>query len=116
MDLSRTAAAQSSSSRTTADGCGRSPRSSAVGPTHATSGSENTADGFVGGLPIRGTVLAGGERPKLGVDLWQLIGELRCPVLSIRGTRSNMYAAETVAKMKAANPRLQVAEVEAGHP
>jgi pimeloyl-ACP methyl ester carboxylesterase len=60
-------------------------------------------------------VLAGGERPKLGVDLWQLIGELRCPVLSIRGTRSNMYAAETVAKMKAANPRLQVAEVEAGH-
>ena len=60
-------------------------------------------------------VLAGGERPKLGVDLWQLIGELRCPVLSIRGTRSNMYAAETMAKMKAANPRLQVVEVEAGH-
>jgi hypothetical protein len=26
-----------------------------------------------------------------------------------------MYAPETVAKMKAANPRLQVAEVDAGH-
>ena len=60
-------------------------------------------------------VLAGGERPKLGVDLWQLIGEVRCPILSVRGARSDMYAAETVAKMKAANPRLEVAEVDAGH-
>jgi pimeloyl-ACP methyl ester carboxylesterase len=60
-------------------------------------------------------VLAGGERPKLGVDLWQLIGEVRCPVLSVRGSRSDLYAAETVPKMKHANPRLQVVEVEAGH-
>jgi pimeloyl-ACP methyl ester carboxylesterase len=60
-------------------------------------------------------VLAGGERPKLGVDMWQLIGEVRCPILSVRGTRSDMYAAETAAKMKAANPRLAVAEVGAGH-
>jgi pimeloyl-ACP methyl ester carboxylesterase len=47
--------------------------------------------------------------------MWQLIGEVRCPILSMRGTRSDMYAPETVAKMKAANPRLQVAEVDAGH-
>jgi pimeloyl-ACP methyl ester carboxylesterase len=60
-------------------------------------------------------LLEGGERPKLGVDLWQLIAEVRCPVLSMRGSRSDMYAAETVQKMKAANPRLQLAEVEAGH-
>jgi len=60
-------------------------------------------------------VLAGGERPKLGVDMWQLIGELRCPILSVRGARSDMYAAETAQKMKGANPRLQVAEVDAGH-
>jgi pimeloyl-ACP methyl ester carboxylesterase len=60
-------------------------------------------------------VLAGGERPKLGVDMWQLIGEVRCPILSVRGTRSDMYAPETVARMKAANPRLQVVEVDAGH-
>jgi pimeloyl-ACP methyl ester carboxylesterase len=60
-------------------------------------------------------VLAGGERPKLGVDMWQLIGEVRCPVLSVRGRRSDMYAPETVAKMKAANPRLEVVEVDAGH-
>jgi pimeloyl-ACP methyl ester carboxylesterase len=55
------------------------------------------------------------ERPKLGVDMWQLIGEVRCPMLSMRGARSDMYAAETKEKMKAANPRLQVVEVDASH-
>src|SRR5512134_3245248 len=60
-------------------------------------------------------VLAGGERPRLGVDMWQLIGEVRCPILSVRGRRSDMYAPETVAKMKSANPRLEVVEVDAGH-
>lgn len=61
-------------------------------------------------------LLQTGERPKLGVDMWQLLGEVRCPILSLRGARSDMYAPETVAKMKAANPRLQVVEVaRAGH-
>jgi pimeloyl-ACP methyl ester carboxylesterase len=56
-----------------------------------------------------------GERPKLGVDLWQLIGEVRCPILSMRGSRSDMYAPETKDKMRAANARLSVVEVDAGH-
>ena len=56
-----------------------------------------------------------GERPKLGVDMWQLLGEVRCPILSLRGKRSDMYASETMAKMRAANPRLEVFEVDAGH-
>ena len=60
-------------------------------------------------------VLETGERPKLGVDMWQLIGEVRCPMLSMRGARSDMYAPETAAKMQAANPRLRVVEVDAGH-
>jgi esterase len=47
--------------------------------------------------------------------MWQLIGEVRCRMLSVRGKRSDMYAAETVDKMKAANPRLEVVEVDAGH-
>jgi esterase len=60
--------------------------------------------------------LQSGERPKLGVDMWQLLGEVRCPILSLRGARSDMYAAGTVEKMKAANPRLQVVEIpDAGH-
>lgn len=60
-------------------------------------------------------LLETGERPKLGVDMWQLLGEVRCPILSMRGSRSDMYAAETMAKMKAANPRLALVEVDAGH-
>jgi pimeloyl-ACP methyl ester carboxylesterase len=56
-----------------------------------------------------------GERPKLGVDMWQVLGEVRCPILSLRGARSDMYAPETKEKMKAVNPRLQVVEVDAGH-
>lgn len=60
-------------------------------------------------------LLETGERPKLGVDMWQLLGEVRCPILSMRGARSDMYAAETMAKMKAANPRLALVEVDAGH-
>jgi pimeloyl-ACP methyl ester carboxylesterase len=60
-------------------------------------------------------VFKSGQRPSHGADMWQLLGEVRCPILSMRGTRSDMYAPETVAKMQAANPRLQVVEVDAGH-
>jgi len=60
-------------------------------------------------------MLETGERPKLGVDMWQVLGEVRCPILSLRGARSEMYAPETVAKMKAANAGLRVVEVDAGH-
>jgi pimeloyl-ACP methyl ester carboxylesterase len=56
-----------------------------------------------------------GQRPSQGVDMWGLIGEVRCPILSLRGTRSDMYAPGTAEKMRAANPRLRVVEVEAGH-
>ncbi len=60
-------------------------------------------------------LLETGERPKLGLDMWQVIGEVRCPILSLRGARSDMYAPETMAKMQAANARLKVVEVDAGH-
>jgi pimeloyl-ACP methyl ester carboxylesterase len=60
-------------------------------------------------------LLETGERPKLDVDMWQLIREIRCPILSMRGARSDLYAPETKAKMQAANPRLELVEVDAGH-
>jgi pimeloyl-ACP methyl ester carboxylesterase len=60
-------------------------------------------------------VLETGERPKLGVEMWPLLAEVRCPILSMRGGRSDMYAPETMAKMRAANPRVSVVEVDAGH-
>ncbi len=60
-------------------------------------------------------IIETGERPKPGVDMWQVLGEVRCPVLVTRGARSDMFAPETVAKMQAANPRIRVLEVDAGH-
>jgi pimeloyl-ACP methyl ester carboxylesterase len=59
--------------------------------------------------------LATGERPAPGVDMWRVLGELRVPTLVVRGTRSDLFAAETAAKVKAANPAIQLAEVNAGH-
>jgi pimeloyl-ACP methyl ester carboxylesterase len=56
-----------------------------------------------------------GQKPVLGADMWQLLGELHCPVLSMRGTRSDLYAAETKEKMQAANSRVKIVEVDAGH-
>ena len=56
-----------------------------------------------------------GEKAKLGVDMWDVIGRVKCPILSVRGARSDMYAPETKAKMVAANPQVRVVEVDAGH-
>jgi pimeloyl-ACP methyl ester carboxylesterase len=60
-------------------------------------------------------ILEGGERPKLGVDMWQVLAELACPALVVRGARSDLFAPETVARVREANPRIAVAEVDSGH-
>lgn len=60
-------------------------------------------------------LLETGERPKLGVDMWQVVGEVSCPTLVLRGRQSDMFAAETAPKMTAANPRLDLVEVDGGH-
>jgi len=56
-----------------------------------------------------------GERAKPGVDLWRALGELAMPTLVVRGTRSDLFAPQTVAKVTAANPRIRLVEVDAGH-
>ena len=60
-------------------------------------------------------VLETGERPKLGVDMWAALGQVKCPLLVIRGSRSDMFAADTIPKVTAANPHLTLVEVDAGH-
>lgn len=60
-------------------------------------------------------VLETGERAQLGVDMWQALARLECPTLIVRGARSDMFAAENVAKVRAANARIRMAEVDAGH-
>lgn len=60
-------------------------------------------------------VLETGEKPKLGVDMWAALAKVACPVLVMRGTRSDMFAAETAEKVRAANPRIQIVEMDTGH-
>ena len=60
-------------------------------------------------------LLETGERPKLGVDMWQVLGEIACPILALRGRQSDMFAAETAPKLSAANSRLELVEVDGGH-
>jgi pimeloyl-ACP methyl ester carboxylesterase len=60
-------------------------------------------------------ILETGEHPKLGVDMWQVLERIGCPTLVIRGARSDTFAAETVAKVRAANTRFRIVEVESGH-
>jgi pimeloyl-ACP methyl ester carboxylesterase len=94
------------------------PENAPAGTMHTAERVVNTPDRFRRDPFFREQfrrMLETGERPKPGVDMWQAIGEVRCPILSMRGARSDMYAPETMEKMKAANPRLQVVEVDAGH-
>jgi len=60
-------------------------------------------------------ILATGEHPKLGVDMWEVLGRLQCPTLVLRGARSDMFAPETAAKVRAANARIRLVEIDAGH-
>jgi pimeloyl-ACP methyl ester carboxylesterase len=56
-----------------------------------------------------------GERPKLGVDMWVALSRVACPILVIRGARSDMFAAETIPKVKEANARVHLIELNTGH-
>jgi esterase len=56
-----------------------------------------------------------GFKPDHGADLWDCLKRVACPILVLRGRRSDMFAAETAEKMKAANPRVELVELEGGH-
>lgn len=60
-------------------------------------------------------LLETGAPPKMRVDMWKALARLRVPTLVVRGTRSDLFAAETVGKVTAANPAIRVVEVDAGH-
>ncbi len=54
-----------------------------------------------------------GADPVLSAGLWQEIEQLQCPTLVIRGGDSTTLLAETVAEMRARNPRIESVEVPA---
>jgi len=56
-----------------------------------------------------------GERPKLPVDMWDELGAVEAPILVLRGTRSDIFAPETARRVKSANPRLRLVELDTSH-
>lgn len=56
-----------------------------------------------------------GVKPDHGADLWECLGKIQCPILVLRGKSSDMFAPETVDKVKQTNPNAKVVEVEGGH-
>ncbi len=57
----------------------------------------------------------GGTPAPAGPDMWAALARVRCPVLVVRGSRSDMFAAETVQKVRDANGALTLVEVDASH-
>jgi pimeloyl-ACP methyl ester carboxylesterase len=51
--------------------------------------------------------LATGEKAKQGVDLWQAVADVRAPTLVLRGSRSDLFAAETLPWLLEKNPRFR---------
>jgi len=56
-----------------------------------------------------------GQRAQTRADMWEVLAEVGCPILIVRGKRSDMFAAENVDKVKAANERVKLVEVDTGH-
>jgi pimeloyl-ACP methyl ester carboxylesterase len=59
--------------------------------------------------------LATGQPPAAGIDPWALLAELAMPLLFVRGRTSDMFAADTLPKLVAANPRVTTAEIDGSH-
>jgi pimeloyl-ACP methyl ester carboxylesterase len=56
-----------------------------------------------------------GQAAGAGVDMWDAMKRVACPVLVLRGKKSDMFAPETADKVKATNPRIQLVEIDGGH-
>lgn len=63
---------------------------------------------------FRETLRTGKSQP-VNVDLWALLAGLHIPSLFVRGASSDMFAPETLAKVRAANPLAQAVEIEGSH-
>ncbi len=64
---------------------------------------------------FRETLLTGKSPAPADIDLWALLAGLPVPSLFLRGSTSNMFAPETMAKVRDANPRARVLELAGSH-
>ncbi|HVO17560.1 MAG TPA: alpha/beta hydrolase [Alphaproteobacteria bacterium] len=56
-----------------------------------------------------------GMKPDHGADLWECLGKVQCPTLVLRGRSSDMFAPETVDKVRSTNKNITLVEVDGGH-
>jgi esterase len=56
-----------------------------------------------------------GQSTPVPAFLWSMLADTQVPVLVIRGTRSDMFAPETVEKVRTLNQRARVVELESGN-
>lgn len=61
------------------------------------------------------SVLETGQRAPEKVDAWQVLADLALPFLVVRGSKSNLFAAETKSKVEDANPNASVIEIGGTH-
>jgi len=59
--------------------------------------------------------LDAGQSPPVPAYLWPMLSALEIPALVIRASESDMFAAETLAKAGAANPRITAIELAGSH-
>lgn len=56
-----------------------------------------------------------GAEQRHDVDMWAVLRGIHCPTLMVRGSRSPVFAPETIPEMNDALPHATLVEVEAGH-
>ena len=56
-----------------------------------------------------------GQSQPVPAFLWPMLQELKVPALVIRGSESDMFASETLPKVRAVNPRATAIEIQGSH-
>jgi pimeloyl-ACP methyl ester carboxylesterase len=56
-----------------------------------------------------------GMKQDHGADLWECLAAVKCPTLVLRGKVSDMFAPETVEKVRATNQKITLVEIDGGH-
>ncbi len=90
--------------------CAPATRRSSRRPTAAT-----CCDAILRSATISRSALETGQSAPVPAFLWPMLSELQVPILVIRASESDMFAAETLDKARKANPRVTAIELAGSH-
>jgi len=67
---------------------------------------------YMNPVPVGGE----GRTPKIVVDdMWDELATVKCPIVIVRGTQSDRYTPEAIARVKNDYPHIKMVDVESGH-